>query len=601
MTQIEQAPGRSEGIGPYILAWLVACLILTAANWSEIVAFAFPDPDDTLRLIQVRDWLAGQSWFDLRQYRMNPPEGAPMHWSRLVDIPIALVILLLRPLVGTASAELAALVAVPLLTLAVVMTLVAKVTRRLLDREHAILAAFLVPVPMAVALQLRPMRIDHHGWQMALAMAALLAMLDPNRRRSGLVAGAAAATWLAISMEGLPFAVALVALAALRWLIDPEEGERLAATSGALAFTSLLLFALTKDMAGWSTTFCDALSPVHLAVLALGAVGSAAIVRAAPRPVAAKVAGLALLGAAGAGLMRWVAPQCAAGPFETLDPLVYNFWYLNVHEGLPVWSQQPQVAVIMLAFPLIGLFGTWRCFAGAEGERRRAWGTMLFMLVAAILTAIFVMRASAVVNLIAIPGGLALFRSAVRRAREVRSMPLRLAMTVASLTIIAPGQALAVGNRLAATKASASASASTEARPQRCIDRGDVEALRSLPAGDIAAPLDIGPSIIVLTDHRIIASGHHRNDKAMRDTIRIFLSEPTAARALMARRSIDYVVVCPGLPETDLYRMENARGLWAELDAGRTPLWLEPVRLPGVKRLLVWRVKESGGPTRDLP
>jgi hypothetical protein len=595
----EQGSGGRESIRPYILAWLVACLILVAANASDIAAFAFPDPDDTLRLIQVRDWLAGQSWFDLRQYRMNAPEGAPMHWSRLVDIPIAAVILLLRPIVGTASAEVAALVAVPLLTLAVVMTLVAKVTRRLLDREHAILAAFVVPVPLAVAIQLKPMRIDHHGWQMALAMAALLALLDPNRRRSGLVAGAAAAVWLTVSMEGLPFAVALVALASLRWLIDPKEGERLVAITGALAGSSLLLFALTKDAAAWSAIFCDALSPIHLAVLALGAVGSAAIVRVAPRPAAAKLACLGLLAAAGAGLMRSAAPHCAAGPFETLDPLVYEFWYRNVLEGLPIWEQSLQIAAIMLAFPLIGLVGTWLCFAKAEGEQRAAWGTMLFMLAAATLTAMFVMRASGVANLVAIPGALALFRSVLHRAREVRPLPLRLAMTAGSLAIIAPGQALALGDRLSASEASASGSA--EEPPQRCIDRRDVEALRSLPTADIAAPLDIGPSIIVLTQHRIIASGHHRNDKAMRDTIRIFMSAPAEAKALMASRSIDYVVVCPGLPETHLYRKQNPHGLWAELEAGRTPPWLEPVRLPGVTRLLVWRVKHAGGPTRDLP
>jgi hypothetical protein len=59
--------------------------------------------------------------------------------------------------------------------------------------------------------------------------------------------------------------------------------------------------------------------------------------------------------------------------------------------------------------------------------------------------------------------------------------------------------------------------------------------------------------------------------------------------------------VCPGLPETNNYRTHNPRGLWAELEAGRTPQWLEPVRLPGVKRLLVWRVKPFGHPTRDLP
>ena len=42
--------------------------------------------------------------------------GVPMHWSRLVDIPLAGSILLLAPLIGQTDAELATLVLVPLLT-----------------------------------------------------------------------------------------------------------------------------------------------------------------------------------------------------------------------------------------------------------------------------------------------------------------------------------------------------------------------------------------------------------------------------------------------------------------------------------------------------
>ena len=48
--------------------------------------------DDAMRLVQVRDLLAGQSWFDLTQYRLSPPDGVAMHWSRLIDLPIALLI-----------------------------------------------------------------------------------------------------------------------------------------------------------------------------------------------------------------------------------------------------------------------------------------------------------------------------------------------------------------------------------------------------------------------------------------------------------------------------------------------------------------------------
>ncbi|HQY44971.1 MAG TPA: hypothetical protein PK450_12425, partial [Paracoccaceae bacterium] len=44
------------------------------------------DGDDLTRLQEVRDWLGGQSWFDTRQYRILPPEGISIHWSRYVDL-----------------------------------------------------------------------------------------------------------------------------------------------------------------------------------------------------------------------------------------------------------------------------------------------------------------------------------------------------------------------------------------------------------------------------------------------------------------------------------------------------------------------------------
>lgn len=581
------ATARGESIRPLILAWLIACAILTVANLTAIAQMEFPDPDDTLRLLEVRDWLAGQGWADLHQYRMNPPEGAPMHWSRLVDLPIAAIILLLRPLFGQAIAETAALVIVPLLTLGVVMALVALVARRLLDRENAILATFLVPVPGIVAFQLKPMRIDHHGWQMALGMGILLALLDPNRRRSGIVAGTLAAIWLTISLEGLPFAVALVGLIAIRWLLDRDEGERLVAAMAALFGMCLLLFASTRDPATWATAFCDSLSAPHLAVLALGAAGTAAIVRFGPPGLPWKLACLGFLAAAAAGLMLAIAPQCAAGPFETLDPLVYKLWYLNVHEGLPVWYQMPEQAALNLSFPVVGLIGSGLCFFRAEGERRLAWGTALFLLAAAFVTALFVQRAASVANLFAIPGGVFLFRTALSRARALPSMPLRLGAMAAALALVAPGHAIFLGQKLGGGEAKAS----SRDVPVRCLGRDELEALNRLPVSDIATPLDIGPQIIALTHHRIIASGHHRNARAMRDALTIFLAQPSVSRDIMARRSIEYMVVCPGLPETRIYKLHSPNGLWAQLEAGRTPEWLEPVTLPGVDRLKIWRVR----------
>src|SRR5579872_6829055 len=61
--------------------------------------------DDAMRLAQVRDLLAGQSWYDLTQWRMNVPFGLPMHWSRLIDAPIAGLILLFRQFLAPQPAE----------------------------------------------------------------------------------------------------------------------------------------------------------------------------------------------------------------------------------------------------------------------------------------------------------------------------------------------------------------------------------------------------------------------------------------------------------------------------------------------------------------
>jgi len=60
--------------------------------------------DDAMRLAQVRDLLAGQSWYDLTQWRMNVPFGLPMHWSRLIDAPIAGLILIFRQFLTPQSA-----------------------------------------------------------------------------------------------------------------------------------------------------------------------------------------------------------------------------------------------------------------------------------------------------------------------------------------------------------------------------------------------------------------------------------------------------------------------------------------------------------------
>src|SRR6202163_5098690 len=113
------------------LLWaVVVCSLAAPAIKSGV--FAAMSTDDAMRLVEVRDLIAGQGCFDLMQHRLDPA-GLPMHWSRVVDLPLAGMILALRPLLGSNGAEAAALVLWSTLLFGAALLLVAAIARRMTD------------------------------------------------------------------------------------------------------------------------------------------------------------------------------------------------------------------------------------------------------------------------------------------------------------------------------------------------------------------------------------------------------------------------------------------------------------------------------------
>ena len=192
-----------------LLAWVMIAALLIVTNLASIIAYRFPDPDDALRLVQVRDLLGGQAWFDLAQHRVDAPGGGvPMHWSRLVDLPVAIVILPLGWLIGQGPAEMVALIGIPILTFGIALLLAGRIAWRLVGDEATGFACLAMALSVPVIEQLRPMRIDHHGWQIVCALAVMNALMARRPIVGGWVAGVVMAVWLSISIEGLPLAAA---------------------------------------------------------------------------------------------------------------------------------------------------------------------------------------------------------------------------------------------------------------------------------------------------------------------------------------------------------------------------------------------------------
>ena len=126
------------------------------------------------------------------------------------------------------------------------------------------------------------------------------------------------------------------------------------------------------------------------------------------------------------------------------------------------------------------------------------------------------------------------------------------------------------------------------------------KALSALPTGEFYAPLDIAPELLLVSNHTVVATGHHRGHTAMKVLIETALASEEQAKVALHARGTSYVALCPALGEARMYSRIAPQGFVAQL-SGEQPIdWLEPVVLDQETGLKVWRIKpdENPSPTR---
>lgn len=438
---------RRPPLGPHLLprvllAWMVIAVLMLAIFSPAIAEMRFPGNDDMLRLAQVRDLIAGHGWFDLSQHRIDGQGGdAARHWSRLVDIPLAASILILRPLLGQPLAETVTLVAVPLLTLGCALLLIGRIAWRMFDEEVAGLACLVTALSVPVITQLRPMRIDHHGWQIVLVLLTVNCLMARSQRLGGWCAGVAIAAGLSISIESLPLAGVMVALIALRWLRNWDERRWLVHTLLGLSLGSLALFAATRGFADLAN-YCDRISPVHLAMFGWAALVITLVGSARPHPFGWTLAGLAVAGGGALAMLVLAAPQCSGGAFD------------NAAEGLPVWRQPLADMLQIVIPPVFAVLASARIAAQSRDWLQRWWVDYTVLLIAALVIAVFVARAGAVAGaLSAIPLGWQL-KQWFRNARMQRAASRRIAAMAGVALALLPAAPLTIYALVAPAQAS---------------------------------------------------------------------------------------------------------------------------------------------------
>jgi len=573
------------------LIWVAGAALLVYQKWAQIRGFNLPDTDDNIRIMQVRALIEGQGWFDLRQYRLNPPYGADIHWSRLVDLPIAGIKLALAPLIGGPDAERAAVAIAPLLPMAVAMAAVAVIARRTLGPlAFALAHAVLLCAPSLKGMW-SPLRIDHHGWQLAFLAVSVSALSDPNRARGGLTLGLSTALSIVIGMEMLPYLALLGGAAVLFWVRDGREGERrrLVTYGSALAGGVALGFVLFASYANRAPV-CDALSPVWLsALLAAGgiavALGFAPIANGWLRLAAAAAAGALL---AGAFVLMW--PQCL-GRLEHIDPDADRLWLRNVLEARPIYRHGLDTIIAIVTLPVIGLLGYLAMFAKHrnDGPALRLW---LAMAVPAFLAAALLLwqsRAGPAAQLLSIPGATALGWVLIPFFWNSRFMLVRVAGVVGVFLVVSGLAAQYVDNLWPKPKRSAGNKAVDRANGL-CPTLWAMRPVAFVPKGYVLTHVDLGPRLIAVTHHDAVAGPYHRNGRDIAEVMKSFRSTADYAKSVIDRRHIDYVLVCPGMSETTIYASEAPGGFYMQLMRGQVPKWLAPVTLPENSPFRMWRV-----------
>ena len=567
---------------------LVLSIARAARDWAQLSHLILPDADDMMRLAQIRDWIGGQAFNDWTQYRMAPPAGSPMHWSRLADMVPAAIILLATPLLGRHGAELLAVSSYPPLLLVITMLLVASIARRLWHDRAAPVAIVLMALAFPATSLFVPGRIDHHGLQVVTVLIATRALIARPSLSSGLVAGLAMACSLMIGLETLPQVAGLIGALGLIWVArGARERPRLAGLGLGLGGLTLV-FLLTMRPRYWPSDLCDSFTPASSAAILGESLVLLILAGLTPRlrqPVIR--AGLGAAGALGAALAVVRAyPACLRGPYGQVDPFLLRNFITHIDEANSVFAQDSLVRVIGLAGLMVAgvAAALW-----ALARARRRWALVLPVAAGVLASGVVILAQLRGVYL-GVPLSVPILAGIVASARRSgRTGPMIAAWLGAA------GVAYAVIpdliDRLTSPPPPPGITISRDVTAQILCNRGDTwTAVDRYPAGVIMAPTNMASYLVGATRHATVGAGYHRNNAGNIAMYRFFLSRAPAARPIGRHWRIDYVAFCPGdFEEIDLMR-RFPLSLAADLARNRPPAGFERLDL-GNSRLRLWRVR----------
>ena len=590
MHAIDQVPKPLWRQWPVYVVWLALAVQLSLPAWPNPLIAAPFGQDDALRLVQVRDLLAGQAWYDLVQHRLQPPQGLDMHWSRLIDAPMVVLAWLFG--------EQAMLFLWPSLLIGAFLFAALYAVRQLstgIDLLPVLLVSALCLVPLSY---FAPARIDHHNVQMVLALVLAGAIMRPLQTKTPAVISAlCCALMMAIGLETLPYVVVALAVISASWALGLSNDKPVALFATSFAgLTAFVWVAQTNFQS--QAAVCDMLSPAYLIPIIFGCLGLVISTQLCKNLGRKSRFGMLVLTAIMAvAVFVWTNPVCLGGPMAEVPGDLQERWLKTVAEAQPVWSivqSAPNLAVERYGPPLLALAAALVLFL-KRPQLRYGLTVILALLLAAMVISVVQLRGTLFAHVFTIP----VFALAIDLARKnfvanQKSVKAVVILAMAFLTcqslffmIASPFAAPSQIETSAVQPISIAAMPLTKIESE-CAGQNVRDAVAMLGKANIAAPVFLGAQILEMGSASVIAGPYHRATVAIFDMLKLFEDGPVAERNVLSRRSLDYLVVCLTSDDTADVVSKHPQSLTARLKNGDVPNWLQP--LPKAGQLAIYRV-----------
>jgi hypothetical protein len=300
---------------------------------------------------------------------------------------------------------------------------------------------------------------------------------------------------------------------------------------------------------------------------------------------AAALGGLAV---AAAFAILW--PDCL-GRLEQSSPELERLWLNRVREAMPLWRHGWKTAATTATLPVIGLIGylvmLWR--TRREPSRLIVWCGLFLLAATAMGLLAWQTRAGPAAQLLSVPGVTALAWLVIAWFHSRSNALVRVVGIVAAFLIFSGLGTVYVTGLV--PEAPARARPAVDFANRRCPTIPSLRPIALLPRGNVLTFVDMGPRLITMTHHNAVIGPYHRNARQILDVMLAWRGTPENALSTVRRYRIDYVLICPNMSESTVYRVEAPDGFYAQLANGKVPAWLDRVPLPPNSPFRMWRVR----------